>query len=94
MMTSYDFMKLAKQKIAEYLEFKCGRDVDWTKVQTSWLHSAFNYHTGAFFVDEPDVPLFDASYNGNSKMLYLNVYQKIDSADIKVEESDADDKAQ
>ena len=76
-MTSYDFMKNAKQAIAKYMTEKDGKYFEWTEVHTVWQCKALQNHKGVFCTLAPDKLIFEATYNGDKDEMYLDVYDKV-----------------
>ena len=80
MMNSYDFMKLAKYKIADYMDDRLNHFDPLFRIEdvhTVWQCKTLQNHKGVFCTLAPDMLLFEVTYNGDKNEMYLDVYDKI-----------------
>ncbi len=89
-MTKEDFIKLAKQKVVEYtvsnIVGKGGYLTDSPKAFVVWQVKVLQNYKALLAIDDPDDQhYYEATYNGDKKQLYLDVYDKQENECYEVE---------
>ncbi|QDR72933.1 hypothetical protein FOD75_07590 [Limosilactobacillus reuteri] len=88
-MTNEGFIELAKEKVVEYIVSnvveKGGYLVESPKIFVVWYAKALQNHKALLAVNESyDRHYYEATYNGDKKQLYLDVYKKQENKCIEV----------
>ena len=73
MKDTYDFEKICKNAILDYL---LDDRLDVTKVHTVWLCKTLRNCKGLFITELPDNQYYECTYNGDNNEIYLDVYNK------------------
>ena len=82
MMSSEEFIELAKNRLAEYFEEHIfGKDhpaISDDQVFVTWYAKVLQNHKALLGVDDigNDQHYYEVTYNGDKKQLYLDVYDK------------------
>ncbi|MCD7123670.1 DUF6275 family protein [Limosilactobacillus caviae] len=90
-MTTERFVELAKEKVVEYIVSnvveKGGYLVEPPKIFVVWYAKVLQNHKALLAVDDPnDRHYYEATYNGDKKQLYLDVYDKQENKCFEVDD--------
>lgn len=86
-MTNREFIKLAKQKVANYTfdELNCKQTS--IGIFVVWQAKILQNHKALLATDiEDDQHYYEATYNGDKKQLYLDVYNKQENKCFEVDD--------
>ena len=81
-MEELDFIKLCRQKIAEYYHLKEYKSED---IYVVWLCRILQNNKALLSTNKPDGMYFECTYNGDKKELYLDAYKRINNYEIRLE---------
>lgn len=77
-MNEFDFIKLCKQKVAEYYGLKHYSPED---IYVVWLCKILQNSKALLSTNEPDGMYFEITYNGDKKELYVDSYKRINNTE-------------
>lgn len=77
-MNEFDFIKLCKQKVAEYYGLKHYSPKD---IYVVWLCKILQNSKALLSTNEPDGMYFEITYNGDKKELYVDSYKRINNTE-------------
>lgn len=75
-MQSDEFIKISKRKIAEDFYKKDSKFIDEDEVLLIWFCKTIQNWKGIFTTTFPDGKIFEVTYNGDKKELYIDEYIK------------------
>lgn len=91
-MSNVKFVKLAKKIVGDWYEKERSKEtntlIDENDICVVWLCKALQNNKALLTTELPDGLLFEVTYDGRRREVYLNVYSKIETMRIVEEEDD------
>lgn len=86
-MTNREFIKLAEEKVAHYTFDVLGCKQTAIEIYTVWQVKVLQNYKALLATDvEDDQHYYEATYNGDKKQLYLDVYNKQENKCFEVDD--------